>query len=72
MAVWNDFYWPLVVMTPQNPTVQVALSSLAGGYIQDYSLVLTGAMISTLPVLLVFAFMGRQILDGIMQGAVKG
>jgi cellobiose transport system permease protein len=72
MAVWNDFYWPLVVMTPQNPTVQVALSSLAGGYIRDYSLVLTGAMVSTLPVLLVFAFMGRQILDGIMQGAVKG
>jgi cellobiose transport system permease protein len=72
MAVWNDFYWPLVVMTPQNPTVQVSLSSLAGGYIQDYSLVLTGALVSTLPVLIVFGFMGRQILGGIMQGAVKG
>jgi cellobiose transport system permease protein len=72
LAVWNDFYWPLVVMTPQNPTVQVALSSLAGGYVKDYSLVLTGALVSTLPVLLVFVFMGRQILDGIMEGAVKG
>src|SRR5690349_7187257 len=72
MATWNDFFWPLVVMTPQNPTVQVALSTLAGGYIQDLSLVLTGALVSTVPILLVFALMGRQILGGIMQGAVKG
>ena len=72
MATWNDFYWPLVVMTPQNPTVQVALSTLKGGYIQDYSLVLAGAVLSGLPVLVVFALMGRQILDGIVAGAVKG
>jgi cellobiose transport system permease protein len=71
MATWNDFYWPLVVMTPQNPTVQVALSSLAGGYVTDYSLLLTGALVSSLPILVVFALMGRHILDGIMQGAVK-
>jgi cellobiose transport system permease protein len=72
MASWNDFFWPLVVMTQQNPTVQVSLSALQSGYVQDYSLVLTGALISTLPVLVVFAVMGRQILGGIMQGAVKG
>jgi cellobiose transport system permease protein len=72
MATWNDFFWPLVVMTAQNPTVQVALSTLAGGYVLDYSLILTGALISTLPILVVFALMGRQILGGIMQGAVKG
>jgi cellobiose transport system permease protein len=72
LATWNDFFWPLVAMNPQNPTVQVALSGLAGGYITDYSLVLTGALISTLPMLVVFAAMGRQILDGITQGALKG
>ncbi|MCW2641885.1 MAG: hypothetical protein JWP76_4191 [Dactylosporangium sp.] len=72
MATWNDFFWPLVAMTQQNPTVQVSLSALQGGYVQDYSLVLSGALISTLPVLVVFALMGRQILGGIMQGAVKG
>jgi cellobiose transport system permease protein len=71
MATWNDFYWPLVALTPQNPTVQVALSSLAGGYVTDYSLLLAGALVSMLPILVVFALMGRQILDGIMQGAVK-
>ncbi len=71
MTAWNDFYWPRVVMTPQNPTVQVALSTLAGGYVIDYSVLLAGALIATLPMLVVFAFMGRQILDGIMQGALK-
>ncbi|WP_205863088.1 carbohydrate ABC transporter permease [Planosporangium thailandense] len=72
MATWNDFFWPLVAMTQQNPTVQVALSALQGGYVRDYSLVLCGALVSTLPILVVFALMGRQILGGIMQGAVKG
>jgi cellobiose transport system permease protein len=72
MATWNDFFWPLVVMTQQNPTVQVSLSALGSGYVPDYSLVLTGALVSTLPILLVFLLMGRQILGGIMQGAVKG
>src|SRR6266545_1971259 len=62
----------VLVMTPQNPTVQVTLSTLAGGYVPDLSLVLTGALISTLPILVVFLLMGRQILGGIMQGAVKG
>ncbi|MFJ6213935.1 carbohydrate ABC transporter permease [Streptomyces sp. NPDC092296] len=72
MASWNDFYWPKVVMTQQNPTVQLSLSELASGYIQDYSLVLTGALVSSLPIIIVFLLMGRQILDGIMNGAVKG
>lgn len=72
MATWNDFFWPLVALTQQNPTVQVALSALQGGYVQDYSLVLCGALVSTLPILVVFVLMGRQILGGIMQGAVKG
>ena len=72
MTTWNDFFWPLVVMTQQNPTVQVSLSALGSGYVPDFSLVLTGALISTLPILLVFVLMGRQILGGIMQGAVKG
>ena len=60
-----------VVLTPQNPTVQVALSSLAGGYVTDYPLVLAGALVGIVPILIVFAVLGRQILDGIMQGALK-
>jgi cellobiose transport system permease protein len=72
MQAWNDFFWPLVVLTPENPTVQVALNSLAAGYYQDYSLVLTGTALATLPMLAVFALLGRQIIDGIMEGALRG
>ncbi|WP_457028590.1 carbohydrate ABC transporter permease [Kitasatospora sp. P5_F3] len=72
MATWNDFYWPTVVMTQQNPTVQLTLSELASGYLRDYSLVLTGALVAGLPVIAAFLVMGRHVIDGIMQGAVKG
>ena len=51
MQAWNDFFWPLVVLVPENPTVQTALSSLASGYTTDYTLVLTAATIGTVPVL---------------------
>jgi cellobiose transport system permease protein len=72
MNTWNDFFWPLIVLSPRNPTVQVAVSTLASGYVEDYALVLTGTFISILPLLAVFLFLGRQIIGGIMQGAVKG
>jgi cellobiose transport system permease protein len=72
MQAWNDFFWPLVVLVPENPTVQTALSTLASGYTTDYTLVLTAATIGTVPVLVVFLLFGRQIVGGIMQGALKG
>jgi cellobiose transport system permease protein len=71
MGAWNDFFWPLLALGQGNPTVQVAMSTLAGGYYMSYSLVLTGTLISTVPILLVFAVLGRQIIGGIMQGAIK-
>ncbi|MET7463145.1 carbohydrate ABC transporter permease [Nonomuraea sp. NPDC005501] len=72
MSAWNDYFWPLVVLTPDNPTVQVALSTLASGYVNDYVLGLAGTAVGTLPLVLIFALFGRQIIGGIMQGAVKG
>jgi cellobiose transport system permease protein len=72
MQAWNDFMWPLIVLSPQNPTVQVALSTLAAGKFMDYSLVLAGTALATLPILVVFAMSGRRIIGGIMEGAVKG
>lgn len=72
IAAWNDLFWPLVVLNSDNPTVQVAISNLAAGIQVDYSLTLTGAVIGTFPILIVFLLLGRQIIGGIMQGAVKG
>jgi cellobiose transport system permease protein len=72
MTTWNDFFWPLIVLGPRNPTVQVAVSTLASGYVQDYALVLTGTFVSIIPLLVVFLILGKHIISGIMRGAVKG
>jgi cellobiose transport system permease protein len=73
MNTWNDFFWPLIVLTPHNPTVQVAVSTLASSaYVPDYALILTGTFVSILPLLVVFLVLGKQIVGGIMKGAVKG
>lgn len=72
MTSWNDFLWPLVVLDVGNPTVQLALEKLQSGYYIDYSLVLAGTTLATIPILIVFLLLGRQIVAGIMQGAVKG
>ncbi|MFE0734847.1 carbohydrate ABC transporter permease [Streptomyces sp. NPDC058855] len=72
MASWNDFFWPVVALSSSEPTVQVALRQLGGGYVHDQSVIMAGTLLGTLPVLLVFGLLGRQIVGGIMQGAVKG
>ncbi|MCX5287064.1 MULTISPECIES: carbohydrate ABC transporter permease [unclassified Streptomyces] len=72
MASWNDFFWPIIALSSQEPTVQVALRQLGGGYVHDQSVIMAGTLLGTLPVLLVFGLLGRHIVGGIMQGAVKG
>ncbi|MBF4572059.1 carbohydrate ABC transporter permease [Herbiconiux sp. VKM Ac-1786] len=71
MTAWTDYLWPLLVV-PQNPTLQVALSQLQSAKYVDYSIVLTGAVLATLPLLLLFVLAGKQLVSGIMAGAVKG
>ncbi|MDL2076423.1 carbohydrate ABC transporter permease [Streptomyces sp. GXMU-J15] len=73
VQTWNDFLWPFLVLTQNgNPTVQVAVAGLGRGYTPDQSLIMAGALLGTLPLLIVFAIFGKQIVGGIMQGAVKG
>ncbi|MEQ6901030.1 carbohydrate ABC transporter permease [Nocardioides sp. YIM 152588] len=74
MMVWTDYMWPLVALQ-KTETLQIALDRLAltgQGQTTDYALVLCGAGMSTIPLLLLFIFAGRQLVSGIMQGAVKG
>ena len=69
---WNDFFWPFIVLDRQNPTLPVALSLLQSNYFVDYSIVLAGVLLATIPLLILFVFAGKQLVSGIMQGAVKG
>ncbi|MDO7880766.1 carbohydrate ABC transporter permease [Salinibacterium soli] len=72
VGAWNNFFWPFIVLDPQNPTLPVALSLLQSNYFVDYSLVLAGVVLATIPLLLLFIFAGKQLVSGIMAGAVKG
>jgi len=72
LTTWNDFFWPIIALSSQNPTVQVSFQSLATGYAPQQSVIMAGTLYGTVPVLIVFAVLGKQIVGGIMQGAVKG
>ncbi|MFC4331556.1 carbohydrate ABC transporter permease [Streptomyces andamanensis] len=72
VQAWNDFFWPFLALNQENPTLQVALGQLSASYTPDQSIVMAGALVSTLPLLLVFVVFGKQIVGGIMAGAVKG
>ncbi len=72
MTAWNDFFWPVITLDSTNPTVQVALNNLGSGYVPDTSVIMAGTLVGTLPVIVVFLLLGRQIVGGIIAGAVKG
>ncbi|MEQ6896356.1 carbohydrate ABC transporter permease [Microbacterium sp. KR10-403] len=71
MTAWTDYLWPMLVV-PQNPTLQVALSQLQSAKYVDYSVVLAGAVLATIPLIIVLVVAGKQLVSGIMAGAVKG
>ncbi|MEU1755040.1 carbohydrate ABC transporter permease [Micromonospora matsumotoense] len=72
VATWNDFQWPLITLSGTDyPTSMVAISDLASGNYVIYRRVLAGAFIATVPLLVMLFIGGRQIVRGIMEGAVK-
>ena len=73
LGTWNDFLWPsLVLNSPKRFTIQVAVNQLNGTYTVDFALKMCGAFMATLPLLILFIFVGRRLVTGIMDGAVKG
>ena len=77
MQVWTDFMWPLISLRTGNvQTLQTALDLLkvapGQGEAADMALVQAGALMATVPLLILFIATGRHLVTGIMQGAVKG
>lgn len=73
LGAWNDFMWPLIVLTDQRHyTLPVALASLSREHIMDVELMMAGAVITVLPVLLLFLLLQRYYIQGLLLGSVKG
>ncbi len=69
---WTAFFWPFMALGSSNPTLPVSIQLLQASYFKDYSLILAGVTIAAMPLIVVFLFAGKQLVTGVMQGAVKG
>lgn len=73
MTAWNDFMWPLIVLTDQaHYTLPVALATLSREYYMETEMMMAGAVVTVLPVLLLFLLLQRYYMQGLLLGSVKG
>ena len=72
LGTWNDFLWPLIVLADDRLyTLPVALANLAGERVQDVELMMAGAVLTVLPVVVLFIALQRFYVAGITAGGVK-
>jgi glucose/mannose transport system permease protein len=71
--IWNDFLFGVtVVPNPAAQPVTIALNNLSGSFSVDWNVVMAGAVIAALPTALVYIFLGRYFVRGLLAGSVKG
>lgn len=72
LAIWNDFLLPYILLQSNRlKTLPLMTYSFFGQYSIDYSLVCSGLIMSILPVIIIYAFLQKQIIDGVVAGAIK-
>ncbi len=73
MMSWNDYLFPLILMTKKNMMLfPVGLASLKTLYVIEYGMIMAGSFLSILPLLIAFLLLQRQFIAGLTEGAVKG
>ncbi len=73
LNAWNEYMFGLTLTSSEaSKTIPVALGSLLGEFMTDWSCIMSGAVIASLPVLIIFFFMQKQLIYGLTGGAVKG
>jgi multiple sugar transport system permease protein len=73
LANWNDFLWPLYVLfSPERLTLQPGLSTLQSAFTTDYATIMVGGVIASVPVLILFVFAQRFIIEGVSRSGLKG
>jgi ABC-type glycerol-3-phosphate transport system permease component len=70
---WNEFFWPLVVInSPSMRVVTIGLMSFTNIYFIEYNLLTAAAVISILPILLIFLFLQRWVVQAVVMSGLKG
>lgn len=70
---WNDFVWPIFVLfSPERLTLPAGLASLQGAYNIDYPVIMAGATIASVPVLILYIFVQRYVIEGVATSGLKG
>jgi multiple sugar transport system permease protein len=73
LANWNDFVFPIYVLfSPERLTLPVGLSKLQGAYTIDYPVIMAGAAIAAIPVLILYIFVQRYVIEGVANSGIKG
>ena len=72
-SAWNDFLFAVFFSTPQNGPITLSLNNLANGaLLQNYGVSMSGALLASLPTLIVYILLGKYFIGGMMSGSVKG
>jgi len=70
--IWNDFLLPsLILIAPNERTLQLSTYAFNGTYTTDYGLSMSALMLSILPVLIIYLFLQKSIIGGVLQGSIK-
>ncbi|NDL58736.1 carbohydrate ABC transporter permease [Phytoactinopolyspora mesophila] len=70
---WNDFIWPIYVLfSPERLTLPAGLRLLQGAYTTDYPVMMAGAFVASVPVLILFIFTQRYVIEGVARSGLKG
>jgi ABC-type glycerol-3-phosphate transport system permease component len=73
MWIWNDYLLPnMMVGTSEYKTIPVAVQSFIGSYVTEWNMVMAAALIAIIPMVVVFLIGQKQIVQGMIDGAVKG
>jgi multiple sugar transport system permease protein len=71
--MWNDFFYPLIMTNSASMrTVQLGLQTFAGEYYADWHLLMAAALVVTLPLVVLFLFLQRYFVEGIVTTGLKG
>ena len=74
MWIWNDYLLPSLMLGQNGKvkTLPVAVQAFVGSYVKQWDLILTAALLAILPMIILFLFAQKQIMHGMVEGAVKG